>query len=105
MAIAMTFHPRVCGGNIRGWRLSRLDGLSSPRMRGKQRWLVPAASQAPSIPAQAGNQSNPATQQRAYLRSPRVRGKTRMQKRTEAAYPSIPAQVGETRSGLRFACR
>ena len=48
-------HPRVCGEQVRRWHYMRVDGGSSPRVRGTERLIVGEPLRGRFIPACAGN--------------------------------------------------
>ena len=113
-------YPRVCGGTSWTTALRPTTRGLSPRVRGNHRAGLQAKAQVRSIPACAGEPSNPSTsrqQAEVYPRvcggtqptcsncirrsglSPRVRGNRRWPDAVSRFGRSIPACAGEPRSG------
>ena len=69
-------YPRVCGGTLMGMRITALNGGLSPRVRGNLLDFPQTKSPARSIPACAGEPSNPARPADTGRVYPRVCGGT-----------------------------
>ena len=112
-------HPRACGGNFRVVSRMWACGGPSPRVRGKRAGPSRSPDMAGSIPARAGETSQPrkapmrwgvhpracggnerimAAQAKADGPSPRVRGKRGAPRVRDRRGRSIPARAGETRA-------
>ena len=89
-------YPRVCGGTSQECPDARIHERLSPRMRGNRGAAVGVASDAPSIPAYAGEPYRLVTEGRRVKRlSPRMRGNPMPTAATNPTIGSIPAYAGE----------
>ena len=117
MSVAASAHPRACGENVTASDVIRIDGGSSPRVRGKRRQSRRRFRQRGLIPARAGKTAPRARSRRARPAhpracgenhkwhatilsvqgsSPRVRGKHAYRYRSASNAGLIPARAGKT---------